>query len=220
MSNVGEMKIALRTSKQRSGSYPKPGDASNITYSGSGIAYQGLFNQSLAINTISQIPTDPKLTNKYYSYSTTWNRQNFQIGLSMEQEGGTWYSYVDGDYRPVAKTILPSLFTSTGAKDPNPATIDVTPGAGDANRKTFIFKDSTSNLFYDNTGTPKINTTLDFTGILNEATGSVVESTDYTSCMEIFEAGRSVGSGTYTVIDGDGIASGTGCSMDPLTNYK
>jgi hypothetical protein len=64
--------------------------------------YQGLFNQALAINTISKIPTDPKIPKKYYGYATTTSRQLFQIGLSIEDDE-TWHSYMDGDYNTVAK---------------------------------------------------------------------------------------------------------------------
>lgn len=136
----------------------------------------------------------------------------------MEQESGNWLSYVDGDYKPVAKDMLPSLFTSTGAKTPTPATIDITPATGNANRKTFVFKNSTVNLLYDGTQLPKVNTTLDFTGILNEAgSGAIIESTDYTNCLEIFEAGRNVGTGTYTIINGDGDVTSTGCTTTPPT---
>jgi hypothetical protein len=122
---------------------------------------------------------------------------------------------MDGDYNTVAKWILPSLLTSTGAGTSG-LSIDIWV---DANRKTFVLNGWTANLLYDTTGNPKKNTTLDFTGILNEQDVTVVETTDYSSCQEIYEAGRSLGAGTYNVVDDSGVLSGTWCTMNPLTWY-
>lgn len=69
----------------------------------------------MAINDLTKYPEDP-LTRKNYPYSTTKNRQSFQLATIME-DVEPWKAYVDGDYKTVAKTVLPSIMLAmTGSE--------------------------------------------------------------------------------------------------------
>lgn len=118
VADVDQLKMSLKSEKQKTGAYPKPGDAFVIVNSGSAnvAAYQGFFNSNVAINDLAKYPADP-LTKTSYSYSTTKNRQSFQIGTVVE-DSEPWKSYLDGDYKTVCKNVLPSLVLATsGAVD-------------------------------------------------------------------------------------------------------
>jgi len=209
ISDMWNIKISLRTSKQRTGSYPTPGNKYSITNSWVIIAYQGWFDQSLAISTLSQIPKDPRVDNQYYAYSTTSSRQQFQIGMIKEDDTGL-IAYVDGDYKTVAKNVLPSILTSTWTN----IEINTSPG-----NKTFILQKWTYNLSYDLTGKPKTNTIKTFNEVLTQSNVEVVSSSEYGNCREIYEAGMSIGAWEYQILDSSTNALiNTGCIMNP-PNY-
>jgi type II secretory pathway pseudopilin PulG len=212
-SDMGEIKISLRTTKQRTGAYPLPGNKQTLKYNDVPIGYQWLFDQSLAVNTISKIPKDPKLNSQYYTYSVSANRQSFQVSITNEWDDDKSSALVDGDYRTVSKYMLPSLISSR-----IDSIIELKDGvwSGTTNRTTFVLNGWKANLSYDFTGGPKINTTLDFSGILNEAGVTYLESSEYGSCQDIYEAGKSIGAGTYRILDPTSeVLTDTGCIMNP-----
>jgi len=76
---------ALEYYKLQSGFYPEPQDSFDVTYSGSLAWKQGVYGEETRVITgrISQVPLDPVTWNPY-TYSTTYNRQEFQLSAIME----------------------------------------------------------------------------------------------------------------------------------------
>lgn len=92
----------------KKGAYPLPSSFFAITYSGSTVAKQGILDDNVGITDMAHVPQDPRLS-RYYGYSVTGNQQSYQIALTLEKQNKS-QAYVDGDYKTVAKNILPSLF--------------------------------------------------------------------------------------------------------------
>lgn len=183
--------MALKSEKQKTGTYPRPGDAFTIISSGASnvAAYQGFFNSKVAINDLTKYPQDP-LTKKHYSYSTTKNRQAFQLA-TVTEDVEPWKAYVEGDYKTVAKTVMPSIILAmTGAEGDQVEISEgiVTAGSvGSDNRKKFVLNGGTFNLPYDKTGNPFVNADKTFAEVLTQ-TGVVTTGTSrYRSCLEITE---------------------------------
>lgn len=170
-------------------------------------------NSRVAINDLTKYPEDP-LTKKNYPYSTTKNRQAFQIA-TVTEDVEPWKAYVDGDYKTVAKQILPSIILAmTGAEN---AQVEIGDGAttggsvGSDNRKKFVVNGGSFNLPYDRSGDPVGNVDRTFAEVLTQ-TGVVTTGVSrYRSCLEITEGGAYVGPGEYQVLATDGSVQNTTC---------
>ena len=125
----------LKSHKQKEGSYPLPMNPINITNSGT-IIYEGVLANGIISNILSNIPKDPR-TNSGYWYSTTTNRQQFQIALTLENTD-TPKALVKGDYKSVMKNLFPTLLLAVTANT------DV-----NTNTQKFILDGGTFNLPYD-----------------------------------------------------------------------
>ena len=180
--------IDLKTHKQKEGAYPLPVDPINITNSWT-VVYQGLLTNAIASNVLANIPKDPR-SNNWYWYSTTSSRQQFQLGLTRENWGSPM-ALVRGDYKSVAKNLFPTLLLAVSWNTSFLVT---------ANMSKFILNNGTYNLPYDMTGNIKASG-QDFTTISQEAWVNIETGGSYASCQEIYEAGRSMWSGTYQIIN-------------------
>ncbi len=98
---------------------------------------------------------------------------------------------------------IPSLLVATGASILD---IDIS-----SNQSQYIVNGSVKNLPYDMTGVfqKKASTLSQASG-----TGGFVSSTTYTSCESIYEAGKSVGSGSYYIRNSSGALTQMGCVMN------
>lgn len=183
--------MALKSEKQKTGAYPRPGDAFTIinTAPSHVAAYQGFFNSKVAINDLTKYPEDP-LTKKNYPYSTTKNRQAFQLATVMEDVEPK-KAYVDGDYKTVAKTVLPSIILAMTGSEGSLVEIGdgVTTGGsvGSDNRKKFVLNGGTYNLPYDQDGNPVGNVEKTFAETLTQTGVVTTGASRYRSCLEITE---------------------------------
>ena len=59
------------------------------------------------------LPYDPEL-NIPYVYSTTLNRQEFQLAATLESSESA-FAIISGDYKSVSRDILPTIVTATGS---------------------------------------------------------------------------------------------------------
>lgn len=127
-------------------------------------------NLSVAMNDFTDYPQDPR-TKNYYPYAVSKNRQAFQIATIIE-DSSPWKAYVDGDYKTVAKNVLPSLLLAVTKGENDVVEIAegvVTEGSsGSENRKKFIVNQGTANLPYGEDGNVKANTDLSFAEILSQ----------------------------------------------------
>lgn len=152
-------------------------------------AYQGYMNSQVAINDLTKYPEDP-LTKNNYPYSTTKNRQAFQLATVVE-DSDPWKAYVDGDYKTVAKNVLPSIVVAMSGSEGS--FVEIGDGAttggsvGSDNRKKFVLNGGTYNLPYDKTGNPVGNTDRTFTEVLSQSGVVTTGLSRYRSCLEITE---------------------------------
>lgn len=137
LSDIASMERVLSYYFQENGHYPTPDNGVDVTYSGSTLWTQGTFWEEVhrAVRRISEAPRDP-LTDEHYTYSVTYNGQEYQIAGALE--GGEALSaspfiagahadftraYVQGNYNGsiLAKVIsadlhifgVPSIITQT-----------------------------------------------------------------------------------------------------------
>jgi type II secretory pathway pseudopilin PulG len=81
ISDVSNMKTSLELFHLNAGKYPLPDNAEIVTYSWETLWSQWTFWSTVVSNVsrnLNEIPTDP-LSDKEYIYSTSWNRNEFQI---------------------------------------------------------------------------------------------------------------------------------------------
>ena len=111
--NIWEIKTALKLYKQKRSIYPSPWSIINLTNSGKIVAYQWLLNDEVTLITMDMMPMDP-YTSKYYFYSISKNKQEFQVALTLEN----WdfpIALLDWDYKTVSKNVLPSILLATSS---------------------------------------------------------------------------------------------------------
>ncbi|MDD3646329.1 MAG: prepilin-type N-terminal cleavage/methylation domain-containing protein [Candidatus Gracilibacteria bacterium] len=85
LSDLGSMKKVLELYYLKNNHYPEPDNVVNITYSGSLAWYMGEFGEEVRrkVERINPSPRDP-LTDTYYAYGLTNNRQEYEMGTILE----------------------------------------------------------------------------------------------------------------------------------------
>lgn len=203
--DMGNLKVILQSAKQKKWSYPKVTGTDTTTLTRSSltwavIATQGRIYADMALGENSRTYLDPK-TKAPYLYSSSQSGQDYQIGMTLEGNEDILTALIDGSYLRIL-TSLPSLIvaTSTGS-------LDIDTGVGTS---SFVVNGSVKNLPYDLSGIP-LKSASSLTEILGSA--GFTSSTSYRSCQEIYESGRSSGSGTYVLRNSSGSLTQTGCTM-------
>jgi len=114
-------------------------------------------------------------------YSITKNKTEFQLAATLEN-GDYPIALVNGDYKTVSKNILPTIVmaTSTGT--------EVTTNSG-----AFIFDNNSHNLPYE-LGYPfaPITDGTSLNNLLIDTEIKFWQNSDYRSCTEILDAGKSI----------------------------
>lgn len=201
VNDIEKLQIDLKSHKQKEGSYPLPINPINITNSGT-VIYQGTLTSAILSNVLSNIPKDPRSGNWYW-YSTTTNRQQFQIGLTIENNGSP-KALVKGDYRSIMKDLFPTLLLAA-----------ITNTDANTNTNKYILNGGSYNLPYDMKGNlVSYNGSLTLSGITLESGVTIETGGNYFSCDEIYQAGRAMGSGTYQIINTGGALVDSGCLMN------
>ncbi|MDD3144718.1 MAG: prepilin-type N-terminal cleavage/methylation domain-containing protein [Candidatus Gracilibacteria bacterium] len=204
-SDLAQVGSALKVYKQKRGYYPVPGNKFELTYNGTGIVFQGKFDENVRLNTLDRLPLDPK-SKTGYIYSITKNAQEYEMAATLENEDNP-IALVNGTYKSVSRDILPGIMLAI--ETPASLKAEIFSGASGAiNKNKFIFSNQKHNLAYDfvEPFLPQSDGTAIAT-ILNElsATSSYWQNTDYRSCIEIKESGKAIQTDntpiTYQIID-------------------
>ena len=203
LSDIAKLSSALKLSHQKRGVYPNPGQNFNITASGATVAIQWKLDRDVGLSTIDEFVVDPKLDIPY-TYSITTNKQEFQIAGTLENSDNP-RSILRWDYKTVSVNILPTLILATNSTED----LEIT---AVANRNLFVFDGGTHNVVYtfnndnwaDSDGTS-------FENLLSDPLIDFYQNSDFRSCIEISEAGKSLGDGEYQIRNADGVLTGTGC---------
>jgi len=188
--DIAALSSQLRLQKKERWSYPAPGDSFEIQNRWSAIALQGKMNTQVALSTASSLPLDPKMDIPY-TYSTTPNRQEFQIAASLENNNNP-KALLQGDYSSVSKNILPTLVV---AHDSWPVEIVNDP----SNKDYFIFNESIKNLPYDfETWNPRFDWATLATLLEEAQLNGYWQNSDFRSCEEIAQAWKRITPDGYT----------------------
>jgi type II secretory pathway pseudopilin PulG len=213
-SDLSQVSSALKVYKQKRWYYAIPWDSFNLTFSGITVANQGFLNKNVHLNSLEKLPIDPK-TKWYYVYSTTKNKQEFQLFLTLENEEES-ITLVGWDYKSVSKNLLPVIgiaqnqisWTNIELKD-------------SSNKDYFIFDNQFHNLPYtiEDPYEPYSDWTP-FATLLaeSEEDDNFWQNTDFRNCTEIKEAWKLIIPLTseeveYQIITDTWALINTGCSL-------
>ena len=186
--DISALRSELSLYKRERWAYPFPGDHFSITNRGLEVAYQWYMNRNVALSTAEKLPYDP-LLNIPYVYSTTVNRQEYELAATLENKGSQ-KALVWWDYKSVAKNVLPHIILAYNSQTDMEISNDFS--AGSTNRKLFVFDEWTHNLVYDiYTGNP-YSSGVSFDTNLNDGSESFWQNSDYRDCDEIASARKNI----------------------------
>lgn len=177
--------------KKQRWAYPFPWDYFEIHNRWQAVVYQWFMNQKVSLSTADSIPLDPELQIPYM-YSTTKNRQEHQLALSL-YNNDIPYALIEGSYKSVSKDVLPNILLATGST--SSIEINNAVGAWSTNRTFFIFNKWTHNLPYSFESWLPTSDGTSFTNLLAEVADDFWQNSDYRSCSEVDTAGKNI---TYT----------------------
>ena len=206
--DISELSSSLKTQKQKKGSYPIPSNYFKTNSWAIILAWQWKLDKNIWLSEIEEIPSDPKIKVPYL-YSISKNKQEFEIALTLENED-LWdtISLLKGDYKSVAKNILPTLLLATGA------TSDVDISISN-NKDLFIFDNQNHNLAYDFEWNEKPTSDwTSFNDLLVEAEQNWIfsQNSSFETCLEIRKAGKSVWNWEYQIRTNTWALTNTWCT--------
>lgn len=210
--DVAALSSQLKLYKKQRGAYSFPWNFFELHNRGETAAYQWYLDNTVTLSTAEKLPLDPKLDIPY-SYAVTKNRQEFQIGLTLENAESP-YALLEWDYKSVSRNILPNLILATESS--SPLEINNAVWAGSTNRNLFIFHKGKHNLPYDfKTALPVADGTT-FDNLFAEAEIDYWQNTDYRNCNEIYNAGKNITpsgqSDEYQILWSTWALTNTGCT--------
>lgn len=187
-SDLKTLVIQLKNHKDSFWSFPIPWNWFEIHNRWYHVATQWLLNKSVWLEGATNLPTDP-LLNRAYVYSTTRNRQEFQIATTLENDDIN-IALVDWTYTSVSKNILPTIVMALESL--SPVEVNASVWNGSSNRDAFIFDRNTFNLPYSLEDWNPVNDG-DFILLLLRAEGDTFwQSSSYEDCAEIFNASKHI----------------------------
>lgn len=206
-SDIATIGSALSNYKQKKWAFPLPWDYFILTNSGSyEIVKQGRLNLDVPLTTLDKLPSDPYIEVPYY-YSITKNRQEYQVAATLENN---WLprALLQGNYKSVSRNILPSLMIAddiSGAVKVSEPSI----------QKKFILDNGSHNLPYNFETWIPVSDGTNFDIIINDPNINFWQNVDYRTCDEIYESGKSIGTGTYELLDEEWNLFSSGCFFAP-----
>lgn len=184
ISDISSLWSQLSLYKRSRWAYPFPWDRFNLVNDSIIVAYQGKMNTRVALTTASgDLPVDPELKIPYV-YSTTRNRQEYQIAGSIENSGSP-YTFLQWDYRSVSRNILPNIALALNTTSDTDITLPAT-------QRLFLFHKGYNTLPYDfESGAPYSDGST-LSEMLVNAGDDYWQNTDLRSCEEINLAGKNI----------------------------
>lgn len=192
-SDLAQVWSALKVYKQKRGYYPLPWEIFNITYSWTTIAYQWKFNKNVRLNTLDNLPLDPKI-NIPYKYSIVTNKQEYEISASLENEDKI-LALVNSSYKSVSRNILPAISLAIDASVWDNIEIKDWLWNWSTNRNKFIFDNQNYNLpytFIEPYNAYSSWSTIDEIITQLEVNNNYWQNTDFRNCLEIDEAWKTI----------------------------
>lgn len=193
--SVAQIQSALESYHSQRQVLPVPGNKFDITLTGSVVAQQWKFDNTVRINNaLRNLPLDP-YTDTPYSYSMTNNKQEFQVAATLEN-GDIPIAYLQWDYVSVSFDRLPTIMVAADAN----TEINAAPW-----RDLFVFNNLEYNLVYDlaDPELPYFDGT-DFSTMVADSNLNYWHKSDYRSCDEIRDAWKSIWNWPYQYLDSNG----------------
>jgi len=209
--DIASLWSQLSLYKKQRWALPFPGDYFSILNQWWAVAYQWRMNNNVSLSTAEKLPLDPEMEIPYF-YSTTINRQEYQIALSLENADDP-YALLEWSYKSVAKDVLPTIVLASE----NTWDLEISsPSSTNPARDLFIYDNGFHNIPYDfEDGTPLSDGT-DFDTLQLDAWDDFWQNTDFRSCTEIFEAAKWVtpswDTDTYQILSSTWSLSNTWCT--------
>ena len=209
--------------KRERGSYPIPWASFEIHNRWALVASQWIMNRDVWLTTADTIPLDPSI-DRWYTYSVTANRQEYQIAATLENDDIN-RALVIWDYSSVSKNILPVIILALNSS--SPIEINTSVWAGATNRTAFIFNNNLLNLPYSLEDWLAVHTANDFNELLSQAEqDDFWQSSDFRNCNEIaFAAKRitpdgqtdeyQVRNNAWQLVNQNCFCTSTGCVNNP-----
>ena len=195
-SDLAKISSALKVFQQKRWYFPDPGENFRITNNWYVVWYQGFLDTWVRLQTLDTLPNDPKIDQAYF-YSITWNKQQFQLGTTLENDD-TPVAFLEWNYSSVSKNVLPNIILAITAT----SDIEIHTGVwdGDQNRDRFIFHKQSNNLPYTfETGLPYSEwTSFDTLLSIAENNEYFWQNNDYRNCLEIYEERKYISDFTAT----------------------
>lgn len=196
--DIAKLSSALKLYQQKRWVYPNPWNSFNIVNNGTGVAIQGKLDESVPLSTLDSLAYDPKIQIPY-TYAITANKQEFQVAGTLENSDNP-RAIMEWDYKTVSINILPTILLATDST----VNMEIADGVWDwsQNRRLFIFNGWTHNIPYSfDDGYPAVSDATLFNDLINDPLIKFWQNSDYRSCADIREAGKSIWDGEYQVRD-------------------
>ncbi len=192
---VAQIDSALSSYHSERQVLPYPGSYFDITLSWSTVALQWKFDNTVRMNEkLRTLPIDP-YTETPYSYWVTNNRQEFQIAATLENSDIP-IAYLQWDYVTVSYTRLPTIMVAANSN----TAVDSAPG-----KNLFIFNNLEYNLPYSlQDPDSAYSQGVAYDDIITDENVIFWHKSDYRTCEEIKDAGKSIGNGAYEFLNPDG----------------
>lgn len=215
--DISSLWSELSLYKKQRGAFPIPWNNFEIHNRGDIVAYQGYMNNNVTLSTAEKLPTDPDLEIPYI-YSTTKNRQEYQLALTLENNDDP-HAVLQWNYKSVAKNVLPNIVLATNSTSALEINDAVAPNNGaapwEANRDLFIFDKWFHNLPYDFETWSPISDNTDFIDLLLDAWDDYWQNSDYRDCNEIISAAKSItpsgSTDEYQILNSSWVLTSTWC---------
>jgi type II secretory pathway pseudopilin PulG len=202
-SDLSTISSSMKLYKQKRWVFPIPWANYSLTLWTS-VAIQWKLDSTVTLSTLEKLPLDPNLKLPYL-YSITQNKSEYLLWASLENNGNP-IAYVEGSYRSVARDRLPSILVAIDG----PASVDLTNAT---NKDKFIFSNQSHNLPYDlETGLATSDGTT-FTNLMADGSTEFWQNTDFRSCIEIGESGKSIGTWTYQIVNTSWVITDIACTV-------
>jgi len=182
--DISSLQSQLSLYKRERWAYPFPGDYFNITNGTPIVALQWKMNNKVSLTTADNLPLDPELDIPYV-YSTTKNRQEFQISWTMENSDSP-FAILAWNYKSISRNTLPNIVIAFDGQS------DTDISLWNSERDLFIFDKGIHTLPYDFDTWAPYTDWSSFDTILASSQGDYWQNTDYRSCGEIEIAGKNI----------------------------
>lgn len=204
-SDLSTISSSLKLYKQKRWVHPLPWANYSLTLTWVIVALQWKMDGSVTLSTLEKLPYDPSLKIPYM-YSITQNKSEYLLAVTLENNGNP-IAYVEGNYKSVARDSLPSILVAIDW----PSAVELT---NPSNKDKFIFSNQSHNLPYDIESWIPSSDGITFANLMTDGSIDFWQNTDYRSCIEIGEYGKSIGTWTYQIVNSSGSMINVFCTVN------